>query len=408
MIKYIIFTGNITNMGGAQQYLSNKVKRLRHAGIEPIILSTRRGDVILNNLKAFLNYRVTILRFRPICYKSKDVSKIIDELINMVGSADKYYIESNGIAFVEWAELLAEKLNGKHVCINLQEVHNYDKYQLRYLRFKYDRNELYGISDASTSLMLRDTSIDPDRKHAIAAECNNVVEDVETDILNQLKAANYTIGCIGRLEKNYVRKGADEVLIFAKKHTDSIINLIFIGGGKKEDADYIRSTFDCVKNVNLIITGFLSPIPKVLLQRIDCFFAGAGSSRVSMMEGRPTISMAADTGCAIGILNYTTTNTLYAENGDIQRLSDLLEAVLIDSYCVNHLMLGMENEKYDFENEFNRQLSFFESNDSNYFQFTDFHPVSYKDKLYSFLGHVLGPKSLDFLQRSFSRIVHSI
>ena len=114
-------------MGGGQQYVSNKVKRLIKAGFQPIVISITEGDILLENLKKFDSLRMLELRFRPFCYTKRDRRKIVEKIIDIAGEKDEkhqYYIESNGIHFIEWAEMTAQSLKCKHVCINLQEYHN--------------------------------------------------------------------------------------------------------------------------------------------------------------------------------------------------------------------------------------------------------------------------------------------
>ena len=393
-------------MGGAQQYLNNKVRRLRATGYDPIVISTREGNVLLKYLKPFSDTRMPELRFRPFCYSTHNVQNICRKITYMIGEFDQCFIESNSIAFVEWAEIIAETIQAKHICINLQETHQYDKYQVEYLRYLYLRNSLYGINEKSTGLMLKDLSIIPDLEHSISAECNNVVEDVETNLINQIPNADYTIGSIGRLDKLYIKSGVKSIVEFANKHKDLQINLILIGGGKDGDEDFIQDTLSESHNVHLIITGYLTPIPRELLTKIDCFFSCAGSSRVSMMEGRPTISMTADTGKTIGILNYTTKNTLYMENEEEFTLVDLIEKILLDSFCDKYPTLGMENDVYDFEAEFNRQIGFFSHVSSGYYDSRVLKPITKKDILYQHLGHLLGPRGLDYFQRVLSKISH--
>lgn len=409
MKKYIIFTGNITNMGGAQQYLSNKVKRLKSAGYIPIIISTRPGKVLLENLKSFDSNRIEELRFRPFCYTGCDKKIILDKILDITSrepDSVHYYIESNGISFIEWAEMTAQLLNCKHVCINLQENHVYDKHQKLFLNYKYIRDELYGISPKSVGMMLDDHEIGENDKHYIAAECNNVVEDVECDFISDLPNADYQIGCIGRLEKAYVKNGIKEVCLFANKHKDKKINLILIGGGKESEIIEIKNIIDGTNNIYLHITGFMYPIPRELINHIDCFFSSAGSSRVSMQEKRPTISMNAENGKAIGILNYTTTNTLY---GDCNvPLSQYLEQVLLESYCTKHETLKMETSNYDPHKEFLRQISFFDRNDNEYYDTTTMKAFTYKDKLYKAVGHIVGSKGLMLFYRIMSYISRTI
>lgn len=405
MEKYIIFTGNITNMGGAQQYLSNKAKRLKAEGYDPVIISTRPGTVLLNNLKPFADARIAELRFRPFCYTARDRKRVLDKVLKTIGGnaeQDHFYIESNGVGFIEWAEMTAQALKSKHVCIDLQENHKYDPHQRLFLDYKYKRDELYGISPKSMQMILDNPAIGENDPHYILAECNNVAEDVSCTFLSDLPEADFNIGCIGRLEKPYVKNGVTELCEFANQHNDKKFNLILIGGGKKNEVEEIKKIVGECKNIYLHITGFMYPIPRELLHKIDCFFAAAGSARVSMNEGLPTISMNAENGKAMGILNYTTTNTLYGESEF--SLSRYLAMVLFEGYCEKHETLKMEVSDYDPHKEFLKQLSFFDKNDGRYYDTSTMQAFKKKDKLYQFVGHLVGIKGLQIFYKTVSSV----
>lgn len=398
MNKYIILTPSICNVGGAEQYVRNKLKRLREAGFSTYVISYNEGDVKIDELKQFKNMIIFPLGLSPFIYTKRYIESVLINIAKLINydSSDRVFIESSEIFMSEWGELLAKKLNAHHVCIILQENHNYPQYYRDFLLFKYNRKELYGINEASTKQMLNIKECEP---RYINADCSVDFENVRCDSINNMESADFTITSIGRLEKSYVIKGVREVDRFCKRHKNLMINLLLVGGGNTKCVDEIRETVKDVENLRLTITGFLYPLPEKILEMSDVFFSSSGSSRLSMKRGKPTISMDNE-GDALGILNYTTQQTLYKDDNYRERsLCAYLEDILLEDYCKKNDSLGMEKLEYsfDFQKEFERQLSFFSTERiTTYYSFEGKVVYNNKEKIYKVLSRILGGEMFYF------------
>lgn len=392
MNKYIFLTPSICNVGGAEQYVRNKLKRLLSAGYATFVISHNTGKVEIEDLKQFENMIIPQLGLSPFIYTKKYVESILANIAALINydCADTIFIESSEIFMSEWGELFAKKYNAQHICIILQENHNYPQYYREYLHYKYNRDELYGINEASISQMLNTKKCNP---KYINADCSVDFENVRCDIISKMEHADYTVTSIGRLEKIYILKGIGEIVKFCKKHSDLKINLLLVGGGNKKCVDGIKEAVRGVDNLKLTITGFVYPLPEIILEVSNVFFSSAGSARLSMKRGKPTVSMDFE-GEALGVLNYTTEQTLYKdENYSACSLCDYLESILLDGFCKKNSTLGMEKreDSFDFQREFERQLSYFDiKRERSYYSFEDKIVFTNKEKIYRCLSTVLG------------------
>ena len=401
MDKYIFFTSTICNMGGAHQYISNKVRRLQDKGVETYVFSFTNGDVYIQNLKPFCKYINPLFRLSPSNYSKKNVKKVIDFCLNCIGDTNcKICIESTVVLQSEWAELLAKEIHCQHILINLQERHQYSDKEMNYLKFKYSRKELFGINAKSMSLIFG-SNYKKNYDDFIYAECGNVVQDIESDLVHNLPKADYYIGSIGRLSKPYVKPMTISLREYFAKHIEKKYVLVYVGGGEKDVQNEIMSFFSNCPNVKVYITGYIFPIPLMLVKKMNCFISSAGSSRESMSHNIPTITMSAEDCKPIGILNYTTTQTLYSDKDVVYPLEYYLEQILERNFCKTTQTLGMEcqKEKFDAKAEFERQMSLFQENfEKEYYPMDQLREVGLKSRVYRMLARILGPNVFNKLQ----------
>jgi len=403
MKKYIILTRNICDMGGGQQYCTNKANWMRAFGYDVFVFSADRGNVIIESLKPFYRILQPITRFKPGLYCSSLIEKVLSRMAKIVGNNDdSVLIESNGVVQAQWGELLANKLGGKHICIDLQEQHTYSNSEVAFLYHKYKRKEYFGINRKTVKQVFGQLyTIGENEEACVDPICTNVVQNVDCDMINEMPSSDYIVCSIGRLDKPFVKDSMKEFAVFAKKKSDKSFILILLGGGSNSIISEIRNIFSSVYNVKLVVTGYLFPIPLRLIMGVDCFFSSAGSANVSMIFGRPTISISADTGRPLGILNYTTKSVLYkdievdkiSENKICNlTLSDYLDMILFQDFCKKNPSLGLENEQPNMEQEFKRQLNLFfrENNELVYYDVKTIKPGSKKEKIYKIFSFIIG------------------
>ena len=396
MKKYIILASCINGMGGAQMYFRNKCLYLQTKGWDVSLLSAQEGRVLIDELKQY-NWFIPEFGFDYYLFSKKKREKIINQIINKLikENYDEIIIESSCFSECTWGEVLAKMIGARHLCFVLQEFNPVDSFTIRnFLIFKHKRHELAGI--APQSLLQLFSSFYPitqQQSYYLLAHCRNVVADIKSDILEGFDRGkyDYVIGCLSRLDKPFIIPALVDFVKYAKHYADKRFLLLMIGGApdgtgfKKNITNLIRS----VKNVDLIITGFIYPIPISLLEYCDAFFSSAGSAGVCMRSGVPTISYDGYDFKPIGIMGKTTGSTLMRkENEPIQSLSRLLDQILFEKkYRKEPSTHELSKPDFSPHDKFLSEMAY----NKEYYNF-DCIKRSGKETIMSFLLGVIGAK----------------
>jgi hypothetical protein len=154
--KYILLTNAIVNLGGGQIYCNNKYKYLDSIGFETFIFSTHDGELCVKNLEKFLPLIIDELDFYPAIFNTKTVEKVLDSICEKIDykQDDEIIIESHIPYLAVWGELLAKRLNAKHIVYLLGEhFDGLSNYVFEFLDFKYGRKELANINNLAMQKM---------------------------------------------------------------------------------------------------------------------------------------------------------------------------------------------------------------------------------------------------------------
>ena len=177
--------------------------------------------------------------------------RIQRHILNIIHGDSETIIESHLTNFSLWGEMIAQNLKCKHVLYFLAEKYPiYNKSIYKFLEFKLSRKEIAGINVHSMQLIFgKYKKITEEENYYLKAWEGNNVEDIDSS-LNNIVALNadVKIGCIGRLEKIYIRKTITSVLEYCNNHKDINIQLILIGGSLS--SSIIQEYKDEVKNSN--------------------------------------------------------------------------------------------------------------------------------------------------------------
>lgn len=357
MKKYVILTGTIVRMGGAQMYVSNKAQFVGKKGWNAFVFSGVQGPVLIGGLKKYEYDIIADLDESPQFYSKKNQEKIIARLIGKIGAKDddEIIIESNTSHLAYWGELLAKKLGCKHYIFLLDEFFNLAPSQKEYFEFKLKRGELSVIKERSLKLLFGENyNIEKPGQYILVAPCNNVVEDVEDDRFNNIpyKQFDHVICSLGRLNKNYIPVVIEGFEKFARGTTDKIL-YIFIGS-QPEDfpidiPQKIKETFQGLNNVTLLMPGYVFPIPRSIMNKIDLAIASSGSAAVLADEGVTTITMDGEDGQPIGVLGYDTQERLFRNQPQKYTLYEIMNEVIFNNYLSRyeyHIEGSLDDEAY--------------------------------------------------------------
>lgn len=334
--KYIFFTPRICNIGGAENYINSKKLWLERNGWRTDVIFYDDGEVLLNGLKNCKHY-VKELEYYPHCFSIQKQKEIVNNICRCIGNEHKQsiIIESSILVMAIWAEKVASKLGAKNFYYDLQETHSLNNSSIiPFIKFKFRRHELAGIGTNSIHEIMAQCGVDVPIGNTYRLNANNKrpIEEYDHPFVHEVENSyhDYIIGSIGRLEKPFVLPNIIAVINYVKSDSAHRYLLLLIGdcAANNSNRKEIEARCSSVSNLDLMITGYLYPIPIKLIRQCDMCFSSAGSAMVSKICGVPTISIDSYDLHAIGVLGYTTNNVLYRKDEPILPLKTYLDDIL--------------------------------------------------------------------------------
>lgn len=329
MKKYIFITFSIVEVGGSQIYVDKKRAALESDGWEVYVLSANQGHVIIDGLRADEKYIDFRYGAPPVSFSKKTRHKIVDDLIDAIGKTDEIIVESHSDILGMWGEIIAEKLNAIHLLYIIEEKCTaLSASHLMFLRFKWEQKALAGITPTVIKKFFsaQGVEIKDEQSYCLRAYGNSPLEDVPTTI--RVPFESETIGLMGRVEKAFMFPTALSIADYIKNHPNKQYNVLIIGGGSKFDIIRIQSCFKGLDNCNLIMPGHLFPVPYALLTQVSVMVSSSGSCGLSQRVGVPTISIDGNDLKPIGVLGYTTNQSLFRKDEQPIELANLFDEIL--------------------------------------------------------------------------------
>lgn len=327
---YIFITPSIVSIGGAELYVSNKMKHLQQMGWKVLVCSFSRGEVKIDNLKAFIPY---INRVAGIKYERTD-NKTRHEYTKQFAKykgARRVIIESHTTNLAYWAELVASEIHAVHLTFLLTETFpKLNSNQKNFFEKKYNQKMLYGIKPQSiANLMGNSFEYKDTLLLAMGGNYNVVSPEIEYDI-DELPNADYKILSLGRLNKPYVISMMESVSLFAQRNMQSQVLLTMLGGyGDEKIHDFSKKLESQHSNLKVAIMNEMNPIPQNIFLYHDAAIAVAGCATICSQQGLPTITIDANDHKGIGVLNETTNNNTLRVDEPALEVNDVLEDILV-------------------------------------------------------------------------------
>jgi len=296
MRYYIINANIIWSIGGSMIYQLNKLRYYKKKGYKVCLIHNDKkwGKTQIQEMKQYAPNYFEELSFPPYWFSNKHIDNIIEKITETIKfeKGSDIIIESDGITQSLWGEIIAERLNGKHIVFMLGEkVKIHEQVLFDFFDFKLERKEIFGINQDNTQYMFREwRNIPLDKAPFLNAYCTNCLDDISYLAVHPIGNADFTIGTLGRFVKPYFNKNFYRILDFIKKNPHNTFNLILIGGFN-DAASRKRFEQACkeIPNLRCYITERLYPVPIELVRLPDVFISQAGSVVVSRQLGIPTI-----------------------------------------------------------------------------------------------------------------------
>lgn len=335
--RYVIMSTSLSNMGGAQMYMRNKLLYLRNSGWSVLILAGKAQNIVIPELREF-NEVIPELQFSRHYYRKSRQDIVTQKVVQLVN--DKLYddivIESTGISQSAWAEAVARQVGARHFIYILQEHNRLRNVGLqKFFLFKHSRHEIAGIANKTLAAMFQPFHpLEENQSYQLSSYCSNAEADVDCPFLHQIDRSryDYLIGAFSRLDKPFVSSAIEDICRYASTHADKRFLFLWIGDAPKGNVmpKILEKTVKTVPNMELLVTGYLFPVPTRLLELCDVLISSSGSSWSCMRSGVPTITYDGNDYQPIGILGRTTHHALFrGADEPPQQLDMLLDQILV-------------------------------------------------------------------------------
>lgn len=330
--------------------MSNKTKWLKERGWDVIVFDHfgtfgKKGEIELENLRQYEGNRMMELFFPPSYFSSKQRDRILRVLLSIIGYDEEYVVESNSPRLSLWGELLASRIGAKHLILEIgEQLEIRSKQEFEFVNFKFDRNEWFAIKPQAVKLKFsdwRNITNEEANNHYFSASMGVTIEDVPITELNGIESADYNILSFGR-RKPYFSNLIDEVVLFSRLCHGERVNLIIMGAVDLKEKE-VKQLNDA-PNLRFFQIPPKRPVPKAVFDLCDVVVATAGCANLSFRNGYKTISMNATNGQPLGVMGYTTIDSVFSEETttNSQSLSSLLQDLLINKMYIGPTTLPKE------------------------------------------------------------------
>lgn len=333
MKKYIILTGAIGAMGGAEMFTNNKCQYLKSQGWETAVYFFLNRPIIIKELEEYKDNYIYELQYGYYYWSKKQRNAIIDRMCSGLTENDTVIVESQLLNLTFWGELMAEKIGAKHILNCMEEyIRPLTPKEALFLDFKIKRREILNAAPKRLKMYFGDKMKDEylEYLNPLNLLCSNVLTDDDTIEIPEIDKNAMSILSIGRLDKPYIIPMLDEILSFVGANKERTFNFVVVGGSPDGTIEKrIETLFASVENVNVHQCGYMFPVPTKLLNKIDTAIASANSILVAADYGIPTIAVDTKDYKALGVYGYTTTEKFIRNSEPVQSIADLLHQILI-------------------------------------------------------------------------------
>ena len=336
-------------ISGAPIYHRNKALYMRQQGWNVYYISCCSGEIYVKGLEQFVIGVYSFLCMDAYLFPRKRQDKLIDVIIKQIPDLGKDIVIETGTYYTAyWGELLAKRLNAKHVIVYLDE-HNdgITRNEADFFHFKFIRNELACISKkAMIEIFSPFWNVNEANAVELPCYCSNSLDDYKNDIESLICRKDYNVGYIGRLEKPALKAVISALKDFVRLIGDKRVALICLGGAEECVVNEINEMISNIPNVSLFISGYIYPIPLNAIKKCDIVFSSAGSAKVSVKAEIPTVKMNVYSNKPEGFLVKIFPESLikYSDEYDV---IDYLKIFFIDNVrpAMSHYSLDKEKQQ---------------------------------------------------------------
>ena len=355
MKKYVFLTRGIEGLSGNPRYVNNKCCWLEEHGWEVVVIwSYNVSKVNLRHIIRFddKSYIFHELNFYPCWFTKQQRESIIKKILCRIGTAEQIVIESNKLQLGAWGEMIAERLNVKHINFVTTEhikIHNRPTFDFCYA--KLIRNEFFTINPSAVKHLFSNyTTLDHLENYYWSASQGVEIEEYDFASFDELPKADFTISHFGRT-KGYFPYMLEELNHFISKHQEKSFNLFFLGD--ISNVEMIKETLP-FSNVHVVYHKAVNVIPLQMFTKSDVIIATAGCASLASKYGGKVISMNVNKNKPLGLMRYTTldSNTDSGKYENHLSLSEWLTTLLIEKKEFTKMENDWVSHSFDYQMQF--------------------------------------------------------
>lgn len=401
MKTYIILGAAGGYISGAPIYHRNKALYMQSKGWTVYYISCCSGTIYVDGLEKFVIATCSFLCREASLFPKKRREALLGYIIERIPvMGDEVVIETGTYYTAYWGELLAKRLQCKHIIVYLDE-HNegIEPEHAKFFHFKFKRGELACITPKTMLEIFNPFwNITMEEAVGIPCYCSNALEDYKSELTGKIETGDYNIGYVGRLEKPVVQTIIEGVKEFAKLNEDKKIAFICYGGAEYSVVEGIKEQMKGISNMIVFVSGYLFPIPLEAVKKCHIFFSAAGSVLISVKAGIPTVRMNVYTNEPDGFFQEIG-STFYYRCPDGDKVADYLNMFFIRHEGPVMKSYPMEKEQERIEGCLNQHLAFLESSSSKkeHFDISSFR-LTWVQVFKKFLISILGMRVLRFVK----------
>ncbi len=402
---YVIICGFADVVAGGPIYYANKIKYMEHLGWKVIVIPTHKGEkVYIQNMKRFWGTYVPFILDTPNEYNKRQREKLTDFLVHFIPQNSYYTIIETGTDYTNfWGEVLAKRINARHIVIFLDEdTPRINHKNIDFYKFKYSRHEMACISQSMMQKFFQGyLNLDINDCYGLPCCCSNSIDDYDNPLIKKLPHGDYNIGYIGRLEKNIVNTIVQGFIEFANAYQKKTIAITFFGGAfESKTIEQLSCLFSSIPNIKIYITGYLYPLPYNMLKTMDLFVSGAGSATTAFKAGVVSIKVSCINNSVLGIVtNCADKQFIKCPFGN--SVKDYLEWILVKRAKIQNPPASFKNDWDTICHNFDKHLDFIKSANSSlvYYDVSKL-GISTNKKIKKILRTILGLKVYNAMYNS--------
>ena len=330
MKTYVFLTNSITNMGGAQMLIRNKMLDLESRGWNVQIFYYFPGNtIIISEFQKFVNNRIKDLQYPFYAYSRRERENVVKQIAGIINCEDEVVIESDFYHLSLWGELIASYVKGVNILYFIgEEFPQISRKEEQFLCFKQKRREFVNALSIKEKYSQLVASLHNDDEVLQMPSYNNVYSEIDYPL--SYDTSYPVITSIGRLEKNYILPMVKGIIEFAEQN-DKTVNLFFVGDSEYQVyLDEIKAVLSKTTKVVPYFFGYMYPIPVTIINATDVAVAVSGSIKVTASMNIPTISICVEDCFPLGVYGHTTKSGLFRTTEPIVSLPELLKDILIE------------------------------------------------------------------------------